>query len=223
MTTALSEFGRRLRDERERRGLGLQAIADSTKIPVALLAGLERGDVEGWPRGLFGRAHFRAYAVAVGVSPEPLMIEFLRLCGHDTAPPPVPCPLTPDEGPRLTLAEAHRRWDFRFIGLRALAVAVDVCGMVTIATAFARFGQADLWLACAVVSLTYYALATLVLGQSVTLWWLGGHVLPRTGRRAVTVRTGLVGRRRRPRAARQERPGDFREQGQAHVAQTASR
>jgi hypothetical protein len=35
----------------------------SPKIPFVLLAGLERGDVEDWPSGLFGRAHVRAYAM----------------------------------------------------------------------------------------------------------------------------------------------------------------
>ena len=85
MNTAHHDFGQRLRDERERRGLTLRAIAESTKIPLSLLAGLERGDIEGWPTGLFGRAHFRAYATAVGLSAEPLMVEFLRLFGSDLA------------------------------------------------------------------------------------------------------------------------------------------
>ncbi len=61
----------------------LQAIADSTKVPLSLLAGLERGDIEDWPGGLFGRAHLRAYAAAVGLSPEPLLNEFVRLCGNE--------------------------------------------------------------------------------------------------------------------------------------------
>jgi transcriptional regulator with XRE-family HTH domain len=223
VTTALLEFGRRLRDERERRGLALQAIADSTKIPLALLAGLERGDLADWPHGLFGRAHFRAYVTAVGVSPEPLMNEFLRLCGQDTAPPPAPCPPAPDDGLRLTLAE-DRRWDFRSAGLRVLAVALDVCGILAIALVFVRNFQADLPLASALVGVSYYALATLALGQSVTLWWLGGRVLQRGGRSPANVRTGLLLPRRGLRASRrQESPIDFGDHASASVAQTASR
>ena len=216
MTTALPEFGRRLRDERERRGLALRAVADSTKIPLALLVGLERGDLVDWPHGLFGRAHFRAYAAAVGLSPEPLMIEFLRLCGHDTALPPAPDPLTPDEGLRLTLAEG-RRWDFRSAALRVLAVALDVCGIFAMATAVARIFPVDLPLAWALVGVAYHALATLALGQSVSLWLLGGRVLQRTSRSTANLRTEPFSSRQ------QESPADFSEHASGHVAQTASR
>ncbi len=112
------EFGRRLRDERERRGLMLQAIADSTKIPFSLLAALERGDIEDWPSGLFGRAHVRAYAAAVGLSPEPLIDRVPPAAwGRRRAPAQAPYASTPDDGLRLTLAE-DRRWDIRAIGRR---------------------------------------------------------------------------------------------------------
>jgi hypothetical protein len=217
VTTALPEFGRRLRDERECRGLALQAIADSTKIPLALLVGLERGDLADWPGGLFARAHIRAYAAAVGLSPEPLMIEFLRLRGHDIASPPALSPLTPDEGPRLTLAEDDRRWVIKSAALRVLAVVLDVCGIVAIAAGFERIFQADLLLACVLVGVTYHVLATLALGQSVTLWLLGGRVRPRTSRNTAASRAGLLLPRQ------QESPVDFREHASGHVAQTASR
>ena len=193
MNTAQHDFGRRLRDEREHRGPTLQAIADSTKIPLSLLAGLERGDIEDWPSGFLGRAHFRAYAGAVGLSSAPLMVEFRRLLGNHTAPTHVPCTLTPDDGPRLTLA-ADRRWGIAPTGMRALASALDVCGIFTIATVFSWILRADFWGACALVSLTYYALATMALGQSVTLWWLGGRILPRTSRNTTNVRKAGVSR-----------------------------
>ncbi len=224
MNTANQEFGRRLRDERERRGLTLQTIAISTKIPLSLLAGLERGDIEGWPSGLFGRAHFRAYAAAVGLSSEPLMVEFLRLFGNDTLPPRAPCTLTPESGPRLTLA-ADRRWVMTSTGLRALASALDLFGIFAIATALARVLKADPWLIGAAVGLTYYALATMALGQSVTLWWLGGRVLRSTGTSTAGVRDRvLLGLRRRLRdSRRQQSPADFRENPSVPTAQTVSR
>ena len=224
MNTAHQEFGWRLRDERERRGLTLQAIADSTKIPLSLLAGLERGDIEDWPSGLFGRAHFRAYAAAVGLSSEPLMVEFLRLFGNDTAPTHALCTLTPDSGPRLTLA-ADRRWGITSTGMRALASALDLCAIFAIATALARILKADLSLACALVGLTYYALATMALGQSVTLWWLGRRVLQRTGRSSANVRERvfLVPRRRLRDSRRQQNPAGFQENPSAPAAQAASR
>jgi transcriptional regulator with XRE-family HTH domain len=222
LTTARQEFGRCLRVERERRELTLQAIADSTKIPRSLLSALERGDFEDWPRGFFGRAHFRAYAAAVGLCSEQWMVEFLRLFDSDAAPTQSLGTLTPETGPRLTLAE-DRRWGLSSTAMRALASAVDVSGIFTIATGLARILDADLSLACAVVGLTYYGLATLALGRSVTLWWLDGRVLQRTVRS--NVRTGMVlvpGRRLRN-SRRQQSPVDFRENPSAPVAQAASR
>jgi transcriptional regulator with XRE-family HTH domain len=226
LNTTHREFGRHLRDERERRGLILQAIADSTKVPLSMLAGLERGDIEDWPGGLFGRAHLRAYATAVGLSPEPLLNEFVRLRGNDgneAAPGQALSTITPDEGLRLTLAE-DRRWDIRSLGMRALAVALDVCGIVTITAVSARILLVDLSLTCALVTLAYYSLTTMALGQSVTLWWLGGRVFRRTVRNTANARNVLLMPRRQLRAApRQESPVDFRDNSSASVAQAASR
>jgi transcriptional regulator with XRE-family HTH domain len=222
VNTAQLRFGRRLQGERERRGLTLQAIADRTKIPRSLLAALERGDIADWPGGLFGRAHIRAYAAAVGVSSEPLMIEFLHLI--DTAPAPTPVVDGPadDGGPRLALAEDRGR-RIRSIGTRVLASALDLCGIVTIATVIALILQTDLSLACALVSLIYGALATTVLGQSVTLWYLGGRVLQRTSRSTANVRTPvfLVPLRSLRTSRPQQSPIAFRENSSASVAQAA--
>ena len=223
MNTAQLEFGRRLRGERERRGLTLQTIADSTKIPLSLLAGLERGDIGNWPCGLFGRAHFRAYAAAVGLSSEPFMTEFVHLTGNDTAPTPAVDAPDDDNATRLTLAE-DRHWRTRSIGLRALASALDLCGIFTVAAAFARILNMDLSLACALVGLSYYALATMALGQSVTLWFVRGRVLQRTSRSTADVRTPvfLVSRRRLHGSRSQQSPVDFRDNSSAPVPQAAS-
>ena len=223
MSTAQHEFGRRLRDEREHRGLTLEAIADSTKIPLSLLAGLERGDVENWPHGLFGRAHLRNYAATVGLSSEPLIVEFLRLSGSDQTPTQVPWVLTPSSGSRLTLAE-DRRWAITSTGVRALASAVDLCAVFAIAMAIARILHVGLSLACAVVGLTYFALGTVALGQSVTLWWVGRRLLQRT-RSTASMGKGamfLVPRRRRD-SRRQQGPTDFREKSSASAPRAASR
>ena len=62
-------FGGRLRAERERRDLSLQAVAEETKIKVSVLEGLEEDDLSFWPSGLFRRAYVRAYARAIGLDP----------------------------------------------------------------------------------------------------------------------------------------------------------
>jgi hypothetical protein len=75
-------LGARLRAQREHRQVALEAIAEDTKINVALLEGLERDDVSRWPGGLFRRAYVRAYAQRIGLDPEQVVREFAE-AHHD--------------------------------------------------------------------------------------------------------------------------------------------
>ena len=72
-------FGARLRSQRERQQVALAAIAEETKISVALLEGLERDDLSRWPGGLFRRAYVRTYAQKIGLDPEQVVREFIEL------------------------------------------------------------------------------------------------------------------------------------------------
>src|SRR6266581_9628379 len=72
-----SEFGGRLREARERRGISLRQIANATKISVSVLDALEHNDVSRLPGGIFGRAFVRSYAVEVGLDPERTIQEFI--------------------------------------------------------------------------------------------------------------------------------------------------
>jgi transcriptional regulator with XRE-family HTH domain len=74
-----SSLGSRLREHRERKAVTLAAIAEDTKISIALLEGLERDDVSRWPGGLFRRAYIRSYARAIGLEPEAVVREFVAL------------------------------------------------------------------------------------------------------------------------------------------------
>ena len=72
-------FGARLRAQRESQHLALAAIAEETKINLALLEGLERDDLSRWPGGLFRRAYVRTYAQKIGLDPERAVREFSEL------------------------------------------------------------------------------------------------------------------------------------------------
>lgn len=72
-------FGARLRERREQQQVALSAIAEQTKIKIALLEALERDDVSHWPSGIFRRAFIRAYALAIGLDPDATLREFLDL------------------------------------------------------------------------------------------------------------------------------------------------
>jgi cytoskeletal protein RodZ len=72
----LGEF---LRNHRESRKTTLQQVAHDTKIPSKHLSALERGDIRHWPRGIYRRAMVRAYARAVGLDPQEMVAEFLKV------------------------------------------------------------------------------------------------------------------------------------------------
>jgi cytoskeleton protein RodZ len=74
-----SDFGGRLREARERRGISLRQIANATKISVGLLEALERNDISRLPGGIFSRAFVRSYAIEVGLDPERAIQEFITL------------------------------------------------------------------------------------------------------------------------------------------------
>src|SRR6266436_862894 len=76
-------FGPRLRVERERRGISLKNVAESTKIKESLFVELERNDFSNWPQGIFRRAHLSAYASAIGLPPQSVLAEHLRLFPED--------------------------------------------------------------------------------------------------------------------------------------------
>jgi len=111
-----ASFGARLRSHRERRGIDLNTIAQTTKIGVGIFEALERDDLSRWPPGIFRRAFLRAYATAVGLDPEATLSEFLERFpdpkdegrvsdgGRTHAVPRLSCGV-PDEPLRLTLAD----------------------------------------------------------------------------------------------------------------------
>jgi cytoskeletal protein RodZ len=79
-----TDFGKRLREARERRGVSLRTISDATKISVGVLEALERNDVSRLPGGIFSRAFVRSYAVEVGLDPEATIQEFVAQFPHDS-------------------------------------------------------------------------------------------------------------------------------------------
>ncbi|HUP39990.1 MAG TPA: RodZ domain-containing protein [Vicinamibacterales bacterium] len=69
--------GARLREAREKRGVSLRKIANSTRISVMSLEALERSDLSRLPGGIFTRAFIRAYAQEVGLDPDRTIQDFI--------------------------------------------------------------------------------------------------------------------------------------------------
>jgi transcriptional regulator with XRE-family HTH domain len=181
-------FGGRLRAQRERNGISLDAIARNTKISITLFEGLERNDASRWPTGIFRRAFIRSYANAIGLDPEATVKEFLErfpdpsgavagavadtnaICATGDDPP-----LTGAAGLRLTLADEpvplSRRRLNALLGRwqRASAAVYDVAVVIAVATAV--FAVAGLfWRPLTVVTVCYYFGGVLALGNSPGVW-----------------------------------------------------
>jgi cytoskeleton protein RodZ len=69
--------GARLREAREKRGVSLRQIANTTRISVMSLEALERSDLSRLPGGIFTRAFIRAYAQEVGLDPDRTIQDFV--------------------------------------------------------------------------------------------------------------------------------------------------
>jgi cytoskeleton protein RodZ len=115
------DFGRKLREARERRGLSLRQISNATKISVPTLEALERNDITRLPGGIFSRGVVRSYALEVGLEPESTIDEFMGQFPHDsvTAGHPTTTQIEDHEA-----VESDRRMASAFLRLAVISVAV---------------------------------------------------------------------------------------------------
>jgi len=169
VSVARFTFGPRLKAHRERQGITLQDIAESTKIGVSLLAALERNDVSQWPKGIFRRAFLRSYTRAIDVPFEATWAEFVRLFPEDGAPA-APLPAENSEL-RLTLATPTRRWLVPS-SRTLLAAAADLVVVPGVAALVALATGVSFWITLAVVGLAYTAAGTALTGGSLAHAWL---------------------------------------------------
>ncbi len=196
-------FGARLRRERERHNLSIAAVAQRTKILGALIEGLENDDLSRWPSGFYRRGFFRAYALAIGLDPEPLLREFLRrFPDPEDVAAAVAAEATPQKTTqtplvRLTLAQEQswfkRGRILRGVPLRCAVVAFDLVVLACIAvTVFAVLDM--FWAPLAIAALLYYAGGVVVLGNTPGVFLYGAASV-------VTPKLPLV-------VAREGQPGD---------------
>jgi len=174
-------FGARLRAHRERNGIALERIAESTKISIGLLEGLERDDTSRWPSGIYRRAFIRAYARASGLDPESTLGEFLEHFpdpaderrpaaadgdGASTAAQGAPLRLTLDDEQsgsirgRIALSSARQR------GSAAVYDLVIVTAIAALVFGVARI----FWTPFLVATIGYYFGGIVMLGNSVGAW-----------------------------------------------------
>ena len=73
----MSEFGDKLRQERESRGITLGSITEKTKISNRYLVALETGQFNYLPGGIFNKCIVRSYAQVVGLNEETWIDRFM--------------------------------------------------------------------------------------------------------------------------------------------------
>src|SRR5262252_8233056 len=119
------DFGRKLREARERRGLSLRQIANATKISVPTLEALERNDITRLPGGIFSRGVVRSYALEVGLDPESAIDEFMGQFPHDSVTAGHPTTTQIEDHEKV---ESDRRMATAF--LRLVLISVPVAAFV---------------------------------------------------------------------------------------------
>jgi transcriptional regulator with XRE-family HTH domain len=157
-------FGSRLRTQRERRGVTLESIVDSTKIKRSLLEALERGDASQWPRGLFRRAYLRNYACAIGLPAEALVAEFVKLFPEDGAPVSDHTLAAAQEPMRLNFAVEPDTRVRRLAG-QAASVLAELGGVILAGTIVSFATGWTFVSASGAVALVYYPIATALTGR----------------------------------------------------------
>jgi transcriptional regulator with XRE-family HTH domain len=167
-------FGQRLRRERERRGVRLETIAQSTKIKASLFDALERGDFSHWPAGIFGRGFLRAYLGAISLPTEALVAEFQQL---RAAPAGAARADGADaDGLRLTLDPGSDGMPAP--ATRLFAATTEAVVMLAVAGLTSKLTGVSFWIAATVMASIGSAVTTLWLGRSPVLWLAGRRTPP---------------------------------------------
>jgi hypothetical protein len=163
-------LGERLKRHRERRGITLESIARTTKVPAALFAGLERGDCSRWPAGLYGRAYVRGYAEAIGLNADEIVEDFTAAFGGTIQADGTPAP--PPRAPRgaaLRLAMVEESISPERFAKRVGLTAVDlVLGFLLAWIAYVGL-HTGVW-TTVTIALSYHAIGRLVSDEPLLYW-----------------------------------------------------
>ena len=168
------EFCLALKATRERRGITLTEIANSTKIPAYMFAALERSDLKRWPRGLFRRSFFRDYVRMIGLPVAETTAEFVRLFPDGSGTELTKAPGSASDadqssGLRLAFDTAWHGPPTSVLS-RLLAVPIDAGAVILIAVALAWWAGLDRATTTTIVALAYFSVATLLVGESPAKW-----------------------------------------------------
>jgi transcriptional regulator with XRE-family HTH domain len=155
-------LGERLKRQRERSGVSLKQISQSSKVPASLFAGLEAGDCSRWPAGLYARAYVRTYAEAIGLNPEETVEEFAAAYGTAVKADGPDAPATNARAANLRLSLVEESpIELDGLGRRVALAAGDLLiGSLIAAVASVGLGR-GVWITVALI-LAYFTLGRLI-------------------------------------------------------------
>jgi hypothetical protein len=185
MVSERRALGERLRRQRERQGISLQTISQTTKVPASLFGGLERGDCSRWPAGIYARAYVKAYAECIGLNGNDIVEEFTSAFGTTEEAAESAAAATPRaaRGAHLRLAMAEEAaFEPERVMKRVGLAATDLIVTLLIA-AVAHVGlDASAWLTVGLV-VGYHTVGRVISDQPL-LYWAFGRVRNAHARKA---------------------------------------
>jgi cytoskeleton protein RodZ len=118
---APADLGAKLHLARERRGVSLRQIANSTKISIGILEALESNDLSRLPAGFYGRGFVRSFATEVGLDPDAAVAEFVAQFPPDSVTAVHP---TSERIEKDQAFETHRLIGSTFLRLTAVSIPI---------------------------------------------------------------------------------------------------
>lgn len=97
-------LGAQLKLQRERRGITLEQISQTTKIGTRFLQALEEDHFQQLPGGIFNKGFIRAHARCVGIDEDQAVADYLAATGAT-----LPKPEAPAEGPPIEIVPRPAR------------------------------------------------------------------------------------------------------------------
>lgn len=101
----ITTVGSTLRRERELRGVSLEEVAQTTRIPMVMLLALEADEYPKLPGEVFVRGFLQSYAKTLGLDPRPLVARY-RAMNSAAAPAKISAIAPPEKGRRFGVALA---------------------------------------------------------------------------------------------------------------------
>lgn len=106
LRTILPGVGETLRSERELRGISLEEVAQTTRIPLRTLKQMEAERWQDLPGDVFARGFLRSYAQALGLDARPLLARYNAISDASEAEVAMPTIAPQERGRRFGIAIA---------------------------------------------------------------------------------------------------------------------